>query len=412
MFAGKKLPLPGGAAAWKAAAWIFLLSRFVILICTYMGMGRFKVNAAGAAAGPHECLRTPGLCLRAWYVFDTPHFVAIAHSGYQNLPAYETAFFPLYPLLVRPVGWLFGGSLIADYYASLVIANLCFYFALVALYCLVCEDFDSSVAKDSLFFMAFSPFALFFFAGYSESRFFVRCVGALVRLLLCLGALMLLRQGRPLGWWLAALCGGGAVLTRGAGLVLLLVFSIVFLQRFWPAWRTWRERWPQMLNALLSTSLILLGLGLYMLYLWLSRDNPLLFSSGERHFGRILTWPWMGIVRATQNLLFISMYRDARNLVDLIFTILPLAIVVAGWKRLPLSYNIFALAVAVFSLMYPWPAHDPLGSAPRYLLMMFPVYIMLALWSKRPRVRQACIVVSLTFFVINTVLFITWNWVG
>lgn len=114
---------------------------------------------------------------------------------------------------------------------------------------------------------------------------------------------------------------------------------------------------------------------------------------------------------AVYDLLFTTTGRDARNLTDLIFTIGPLAIIILGWKRLPLNYIVFSLAIAVFSLTYPWPGHA-LASAPRFLLVMFPVGVMLALWSKRPMVEKMFEMLWVTFFVINTLLFVLWNWVG
>lgn len=417
----KNFSLPGGNEAWKAAAGIFLISRCIIFICTYMGWSRLIVNNPIYGQETHECLKQLGLCLQSWNQFDAQHFLGIAYYGYGGYHDYQAynpqhpyaaAFFPLYPLLIHSLGFLFGGSFIADYVASLLIANICFFLAMIVLYCLVRQDFDDSIARGSLFFLAFNPFALFFFFGYSEPLF----------LLLCLGVLFLLRRGRSLDWWLAGLCGAGAVLTRGSGIILLLVFFLAFLQRFWPTLCAslkdrlllFKEgRWRKMLNMLLPMGLLPLALAGYMLYLWLNWHDPLLFSHGEEYlWRRHLNWPWVGTIETIQSLLFTTQGRDARNLTDLLFTITPLAIIATGWKRLPLDYLVFSLAIALFSLMYPWPIHA-LASAPRFLLVLFPVGVMLALWSKkRPTLGKMFEVIWITFFVINTLLFVLWNWVA
>ncbi|MBA2680019.1 MAG: glycosyltransferase family 39 protein [Ktedonobacteraceae bacterium] len=421
MISLKKFSFPGGADAWKAATGIFLISRLIIFICTYLAWSRFIVNDPVYAQGTHECMSHRRLCFEAWSQFDAKYFVGIAQYGYGGYNGYvgynpqhpyATAFFPLYPMLIHGVGFLFGGSWIADYVASLLVANLCFFFVLVLLYCMVRRDFDGSIAQRSLFFLAFNPYAIFFFLGYTESLF----------LLLCLGALFFLRRGRPLDWWLAGLCGAGAVLTRGNGVVLLIAFSVAFLQHFGPALRAWYEqkssifkegRWRTLLNALLPMGLFPLALGAYMFYLWFNWHNPLLFSYAEvRYWGRILAWPWVGTARTIQNLLFTTQWRDARNLTDLIFTFVPIAIVIWGWRRLPLDYIVFALAIAIFSLMFPWFTNHPLASTPRYLMMMFPVGVMLAVWSKRPAVGKAFELIWVTFFVVNTVLIVLENWVA
>jgi Dolichyl-phosphate-mannose-protein mannosyltransferase len=416
----KKRSFLGGTDAWKTATSIFLTSRFLIFVCTYMAWSRFIVNNIVYGKETHECLNSLSLCLQSWNQFDAKSFVGIAYYGYGGYGdyvgydpqhPYVTAFFPLYPLLIRGVAFLFGGSLSADYIASLLVSNLCFFFALIFLYCLVRNDFDSSIAQRSLFFLAFNPFAVFFFLGYSESLF----------LLLSLGTLFLLRRGKSLDWWLAGLCGAGAVLTRGTGIVLLSVFFVAFLQHFWSTlhdwlWRKHRiftdGRWREMLNALLPVGLLPLALGSYMFYLWINWHDPLLFSHGEEHlWGRRLAWPWVGSVDAIHNLLFTIQGRDARNLTDLIFTLVPLMIIILGWKRLPLNYSIFSLVIAIFSLMYPWPEHA-LASTPRFLFILFPVGVILAVWSKRPMVGKTFEVIWVTFFVINTLLFVLWNWVA
>src|SRR5947207_2357882 len=149
----KKISLPGGTDAWKNATWIFLLSRFVIFVCTYLAWSRFVINNPQYAQSSHECLRELTLCLQSWNVFDARHFATIAHYGYGGYPPayqypgysqahpWETAFFPLFPLLMRVIGFLFGGSLTADYFAGLLVANLCFFFAMIVLYRLVRDDF-------------------------------------------------------------------------------------------------------------------------------------------------------------------------------------------------------------------------------------------------------------------------------
>lgn len=203
--------------------------------------------------------------------------------------------------------------------------------------------------------------------------------------------------------------------------MLLLLFLVAFLRRFGPLLYAWGKRravvfkdghWRSMLNALLPMGLIPLVLGAYMFYLWHNWHDPLLFSHGEEQlWGRHLSWPWSGIVKTLQDLLFTTKLRDARNLTDLLFTLVPLLIIVLGRWRIPLDYFVFALSIALFSLLYPWPGHA-LSSAPRFLLIMSPVAVVLALWSKHPGLKSILEVLCITFFVINTLLFVLWNWVA
>jgi len=131
-----------------------------------------------------------------WYHWDAVVYTSIAHQGYSFTP--QVAFFPLWPLLVHCGGLLLGGVYPLSYYlAGLLLANICFFFTLVVLYCLLTEDFEPSLARRALFYLSFYPYALFFFVGYSESLF----------VFLCLAVFLLLRRGKALDWWYAGALG-------------------------------------------------------------------------------------------------------------------------------------------------------------------------------------------------------------
>src|SRR5436305_8043664 len=118
-------------------------------------------------------------------------YANISRQGYKHTP--DGAFFPLWPL-IQHFGGLFLGSIWPGsyYLASLLIANVCFYIALVLFYCLLAKDFESRLDRRALIYLAFGPFALFYFAGYSESLF----------LLFCIACFLLFRRCNPLDWCL------------------------------------------------------------------------------------------------------------------------------------------------------------------------------------------------------------------
>ncbi len=170
--------------AWKEAAWVFILSRLLILLISTLAIVFFPQQGQIAST---NCFANPDACLRAWFHLDAVAYVNIAHHGYSYVP--DTAFFPFWPALEHFGGLLLGGFFPDSYYfAGLLLSNICFYFALVLLYKLLAEDFEESMARRSLLYLAFSPYALFFFAGYTESLF----------LLLTLALFLVLRRGQPL----------------------------------------------------------------------------------------------------------------------------------------------------------------------------------------------------------------------
>src|SRR5713226_2540976 len=132
--------------AWKEATRIFILSRLVIMLVSYIGTATIPVYGHSAI---HNCARNMQSCLLSWFHWDAVIYTKLASQGYSLTR--DTVFFPLWPLLIHFVGGLFGGTLTAYYVAGLLLANLCFYFVLLLFYCLLSEDFEATIAHNALF---------------------------------------------------------------------------------------------------------------------------------------------------------------------------------------------------------------------------------------------------------------------
>ena len=313
--------------------------------------------------------------------------------------------FPLWPLLQRPVGLLFGGTFPGSYYiGGLLLANLCFYCALVVLYKLLIAHFDAAIARRALFYMAFAPYALFFFAGYSESLF----------VLLCIASFLVLQGGQARNWWFAGLLGFLAALTRSSGVFLVVPYLVLYVQRFWIPSERAKSTWRAKLNALIPIVLIPMGVIAYLLYLYFTKGDAFIFSLAEKNYwNRHFSFPW------TTGYLVIKAFFVApswiylfEHLVSFVFTLLPLLVLGFGWKRIPLHYRLFATTLATFSLSFPLEGISPLLSQPRYLLILFPIFVILGIWGKRRRFHQWYFALSLTCFICFTASFICNLWVA
>jgi len=389
--------MPIQRTAWKEAAWIFLLSRFVIILVTYISISILPLSGQTSA---HICTLNINSCILSWFHWDAIAYVNIAHHGYSLTR--DTVFFPLWPLLIHGVGVLFGASITVYYIAALLLSNTCFYFVLVVFYCLLSKDFEPTVAKNALFYLAFYPYALFFFAGYPESLF----------LLLCLAVFFFLRRGNSLDWWLAGFFGFLAALTRATGIILVIPFLVVFIQRFWICGEFDRQSWQQKLNAFVPVILIPTGVLVYMIYLGYTQGNPLSFSSQEASsWSRHLSLPWNGLI-STLQVFFTPSSLRVYNFRDITFTLIPLVALAIGWKRLPLHYSLFAVAMVIFSLSYPFIPLEPLSAAPRYMMSIFPIIVIFAFWGKHSRFDRVFVACSLPVFAVNTILFISHYWVA
>ncbi len=393
--------MQGSRIAWKEAAWIFGLSRLIILLISSIGIVTFP--QAGQTL-PIACTVSFDPCFQAWYHWDAIAYVNIAHHGYTYIP--DTAFFPFWPLIEHFGGILLGNSFPNSFYfAGLIIANICFFCVLVLLYRFLAEDFEPDTARRALFYLAFSPYAIFLFLGYTESLF----------LLLSIGIFLLLRRGKPLDWWLAGSLGFLAMLTRSSGIILVIPYLVIYIQRFWITSERAQHSWREKLNAFAPLVLIPAGVLVYMIYLDHTTGNPLMFISqeGTFHWHRHLSFPWAGIVSAFSTVFATSSFDNVKiqNLLDLSFTLIPLITLFLGWKYIPLHYALFALSLLLFTLSFPQSA-EPLASQPRYIMAIFPITAIFALWGKRPRFNQAVIALFLPLFAMNIILFISHRWVA
>ncbi len=395
-------------SSWKAFLAIlpiFLITRVIFLLLTYFGVILFTVPNYS-----HQALSL-GTLVKNWYRWDADWYAAIASKGYLN-PAYA-AFFPLYPLLERIAGLAFHGNV---FLAGMLISNLAFLGTLIVLYRFVETEFDSDTARRTTLYLAIFPTAFFFFAAYNESLF-------LFFVLLSFYAM------RRSSWWLAGLFGGLATLTRSMGLLLLLVFLYEFarqvllpVQSKWHEWHFYRNL--KLLTGLPASLLIPLGLAIYAYYLNLRFHDPLALFHAQVHWRIGPTAPWYAPGVALKSMSTISpfTFTTAHNIIDLtaIFLFLTLLVLCfVGPERFAFSQwsmLVFGLVALLYPLFYPGMPdatgiyYDVLPSTQRFVLEIFPCFILLARFGRRPWFHQAYLLLSLPLLAFFVLQFITGHW--
>jgi hypothetical protein len=154
--------------------------------------------------------------------------------------------------------------------------------------------------------------------------------------------------------------------------------------------------------------LVPLGLGCYMAYLWVLSGDPLLFSHVQKHWGRHFAPPWVSFQHAF-HLITHSHYQQtvSTQVQELAFTCLMIAVLVAGFRRLRLSYSVYM----ALSILVPISTSS-LMSMPRFALVLFPMFALFGLWGARPAVNNAYVAFSLPLLGLFTVLFADWYWVA
>ena len=377
--------------------WLFVATRLLLVAATFIGFILFPVPPHVYPVQPVDMV---GL-LTSWNHWDAVRYTQIAQFGYQNI--YNTAFFPLFPLLIKGGALLLGNHV---YIAmGMLISNLALLGALFVLYQIATDMLGEQVGRRTILYLCIFPTAFFFFAPYNESLF----------LLLTAGAFLALRRQK---WWLAGALGFLAALTRSAG--LLLVFP--YLYELWVARkglaaeeqsasrRVWRA-----LPQILPVVLIPLGILIYAFYCWKVFHNPLAFSTVQRHWDRQLTPPGTGIVFALWQLFFVQPFGsffEVHILIDLTAMIGFIALAVLGRRKLRSSYTIWIGLLLFYTLISP-AIHqaDALVSSQRFVMEMFPGFITLAALSiTRPRLHYALLIAFPFFQAILAVLFVLNRW--
>jgi len=405
--AGTFLPLglgaPARAAAVAAALFAFVKiivgSRFVqtvrdvliIFIFTRISIIAVAELAAamiGQRAGLHVAESTNPL-LAVWGRWDAVHYLDIAKNGYYGT---DMAFFPLYPLLIRFVGTFVGNDLLA----GMIVSNVAFFFGLLFCYKLVEHQFDRAVAYRTVFYISIFPTAVFFSTVYTESLFFALTVASFYYI-------------REHKWIAAGVLGGLAALTRVEGVLLFVPYVIeVFTSSGGVPWERRFSNQAERARVLAGAGLIPLGLAAYMAWLWVLRGDPLYFSHVQSHWNRHLAWPYESVWHSIHAIAAAKIASTASGqVIELFFTALMIAIFFAGFRYLRPSLS----AYMALSILVPMSTSS-LMSMPRFALVLFPMFIILALWGKRPWVNNAIVAFSLPLLGLFTVLFADWYWVA
>jgi hypothetical protein len=405
--------------------------------------------------------------------WDASWYLVIAHYGYRpelgSFTSSRDAFFPLYPLGVGALSHLGLQPVLAGVLFSLVALA----FGLYGLHRLTALELGGSarpgggdVARLAVLVTALAPMAFYFSAVYSESLY----------LALSVGVFWCARNGRwawvgMLGALAAATRSTGVVLLVPALMLYLYGpredrgpdfeppdrgpdfespggWSLTGdpRARVGPRIRV-HTRDPRTLGRALGRrlhrryrvrkdilwlGLMPAGLLLYMVYLGLAGGHALAPFHSQQIWGRHFAGPYLGVwdgikaafAGARQLLSFqrahvyyplaggSSYITAGHNLMLLGFLIVAVPLLVAVLRMLPLAYGVYAIAALALPLSYP-VAPQPLMSLPRFLLVLFPLSMVIAAWlAAHPRLRAPALCVSAVTLMFFASEFATWHWVA
>jgi len=415
---------PGWAAAWREALPAFVLSRALVLVSgigasTWLGhSGRAPAFDPGGLTHPFSALGNELVAPMARW--DSVWFLAIARDGYGD-DAGRPAFFPLYPLLARALGTPLGSELAG----GILVSWIAYLVALALLHRLAMLELgDERAARFAVLACALFPMAFFHTAVYSEGLF----------LALSLGSVYAARTG---SWAWAGAFGALAAGTRSAGVVLVVPLVLLHVrerrrvaaQTGRPAaWRELRAQAP-----LLGVALVPLGLLAFCGWFALTGDDVTAPLDAQKVWFREFSGPfvglWDGTVAAVQGarqllsggrhpVYFTKAGGDPlvvgqENVVLFVFFAACLPAVVGVVRRLPLAYGAYVVVALALPLSTP-VAPQPLMSTPRFLAVLFPLYLWAGWWLARGPARRGALVLggSAVLLCVFSARFATWHWVA
>lgn len=310
--------------------------------------------------------RSQGL-LHAWFQWDTGWYLTISARGYFSLQSAN--FFPLYPALVEVLTALLAHPRAAPdsnlrIAVALGLSSVFAAFALAGTARLALDVAPDLPGRAALALGAF-PTAFFLTAAYTESLFAAVAAGSL-----------LLARRRLWVW--AAACAILAGLTRPTAVILVLPLA-------WEA----RRRLPV---AAAMAFAPLAGIALFAAYLGYRFGDPLLFAHTQTtqwHHQLMAPWETARLIAS-----HVAAHHVGLLPLDLGLWLGAVAVLIAGARRLPLSFTLLAAGAIAVAVAAPVTnINDVIPSVGRYLLAAPPLFAVLAGWMRDSRYFEAAYLV-------------------
>jgi len=311
---------------------------------------------------------------------DVAHYMVLAREGYlrepfdiENHRSRQFAFFPLHPLLLWLLSHLTKDLLIW----GAAMSNLFLFVGLFFLHKLTLAfGYDLQLARRAIFYTATFPVSYFFSVPLTEALFLMLTVASFY-------------AAKKENWWAAGALGAFASASRVNGVILLPALIVL-------SWQMYRSL---QIKKILGLLLVPAGLFAYMLYSWWACGEPLAFRKAVAAWGRkpdfFLTAFFKYLIHPHK---IIEPWNF--NLLNAASALLCLFCVYLLLKR-----REWALSVYGFLAIFLPLSSGILQSLDRYALVVFPMYMGLAMAAKSERVDTTIRYVFITILAIMTALF-------
>ncbi|MHB8781086.1 MAG: hypothetical protein ACYC55_06850 [Candidatus Geothermincolia bacterium] len=306
------------------------------------------------------------------YTYFIQHGYAASLAADQSIVV--VGFFPLYPLCIKLLSFITLGKIRVAAIGANMLLTPAF---LIYLYRLLRLDFDDETSFRTIFFILVFPTAFFLAVNYSEPLFMLTLTASIY-------------YARKGNWPVAGIAGMLCAASRHLGILLLPILAWEYLRQ-----RDWDFK--QLGTEAVSLVLVPLGAFFYMAYLWSVYGDPLyFFESHRRSFGHQVNLRfWEPVVNAFRDISSRGIMDAHSAIVTLNLLVLALFVVLFIWglKRLPSTYSVITGIFLLAILMTDTPQF-PLVSLDRYVLPLFPAFLLLAQWGRNRSFRYAYVAVA------------------
>ena len=298
---------------------------------------------------------------------DVGWYMNIANDGYEARPFSATqlanwAFYPLWPLLLHISHYLPLDMMVWGIW----LANALSIVAIVGVYLLVLLDFDQQAAILTALFTVAFPGAYFFIRPGPEALFLLLVVFSLY-------------AARKQYWLIAGVLGALATLARLNGFLLFLVLLFMYYRQY----KATRHHRVTVISLFLIPTVLLL----HMAYLYNLTGNFFASLDIQSAWNNLLSYPFSAMVHFISTPVLVDY--GSWNLVPVSFVFVfgsvvltIVAIVMWHQKRFPadwLLYMILSLILVV--------SRNNLNGLLRYLVVVFPLFLTLALLVRQRRMN-------------------------
>jgi len=297
--------------------------------------------------------------------FDGEHYLAIARQGYLPLTYF---FFPLYPLLIKFISVIFGKDLFAYLISGLFVSHVSLFLGAIGFYKLVSLDHGPKISKLAFILLMLFPTSFYFGSVYTESLFFTLSVWSFF-------------FARKRKWLLAGILGAFAGATRIVGLALIAGLLV----EWWEYSKTIKDK-EKILLSLACVLLSFLGIGSYIYYLYVRTGDPINFLTTASIFGSqrsssLILLPqvfYRYFFKILPSLDYSNFFSFSIPLFELATALIFIFVSILSFFKLRISYSTYLLLgflIPTFSGSF--------SSLPRYVLVLFPAFILGGIYLSR-----------------------------